>query len=63
MQVTSDGRVHVSTGLTSQGQGHETVFAQIAATELGVPIEKVSVVTGDTRRFGYAWAPSPHARR
>ncbi|GAB3901415.1 hypothetical protein GCM10027612_64770 [Microbispora bryophytorum subsp. camponoti] len=54
MQVTSDGRVHVSTGLTSQGQGHETAFAQIAATELGVPIEKVSVVTGDTRRFGYA---------
>ncbi|TDD07918.1 xanthine dehydrogenase family protein molybdopterin-binding subunit [Nonomuraea deserti] len=54
VQVTSDGRVHVSTGLTSQGQGHETVFAQIAATELGVPIERVSVVTGDTRRFGYA---------
>jgi CO/xanthine dehydrogenase Mo-binding subunit len=54
VQVTSDGRVHVSTGLTSQGQGHETVFAQIVASELGVPIEQVSVVTGDTRRFGYA---------
>ncbi|MFG1699299.1 aerobic carbon-monoxide dehydrogenase large subunit [Nonomuraea sp. NPDC049309] len=54
VQVTSDGRVHVSTGLTSQGQGHETAFAQIAAAELGVPIERVSVVTGDTRRFGYA---------
>ena len=54
VQVTSDGRVHVSTGLTSQGQGHETVFAQIVADELGVPIEQVSVVTGDTRRFGYA---------
>ncbi|MEV4378305.1 aerobic carbon-monoxide dehydrogenase large subunit [Streptosporangium sp. NPDC049644] len=54
VQVTSDGRVHVSTGLTSQGQGHETVFAQIAAAELGVPLERVSVVTGDTRRFGYA---------
>jgi aerobic carbon-monoxide dehydrogenase large subunit len=54
VQITTDGRVHVSTGLTSQGQGHETVFAQIAATELGVPIEKVTVVTGDTRRFGYA---------
>ncbi|NUR86408.1 MAG: xanthine dehydrogenase family protein [Nonomuraea sp.] len=54
VQITSDGRVHVSTGLTSQGQGHETAFAQIAATELGVPIEQVSVVTGDTRRFGYA---------
>ncbi len=54
VQITSDGRVHVSTGLTSQGQGHQTAFAQIAATELGVPIARVSVVTGDTRRFGYA---------
>ncbi|MCG5214036.1 aerobic carbon-monoxide dehydrogenase large subunit [Streptosporangium sp. KLBMP 9127] len=54
VQVTSDGRVHVSTGLTSQGQGHETAFAQIAAAELGVPLERISVVTGDTRRFGYA---------
>ncbi|MFG2073363.1 aerobic carbon-monoxide dehydrogenase large subunit [Nonomuraea maritima] len=54
VQITSDGQVHVSTGLTSQGQGHETAFAQIAATELGVPIERVSVVTGDTRRLGYA---------
>ncbi|GAA1741921.1 aerobic carbon-monoxide dehydrogenase large subunit [Nonomuraea bangladeshensis] len=54
VQITSDGRVHVSTGLTSQGQGHETAFAQIAASELGVPIERISVVTGDTRRFGYA---------
>ncbi|MBG0830896.1 xanthine dehydrogenase family protein [Planomonospora sp. ID67723] len=54
VQITSDGRVHVSTGLTSQGQGHETSFAQIAAAELGVPLERVSVVTGDTRRFGYA---------
>ncbi|RBQ19576.1 xanthine dehydrogenase family protein molybdopterin-binding subunit [Spongiactinospora rosea] len=54
VQITSDGRVHVSTGLTSQGQGHETVFAQIAAGELGVPLDRVSVVTGDTRRLGYA---------
>jgi aerobic carbon-monoxide dehydrogenase large subunit len=52
--VDSSGRVHVSTGLTSQGQGHQTVFAQIAAAELGVPIGDVHVTTGDTRRFGYA---------
>ncbi|MCQ0004285.1 aerobic carbon-monoxide dehydrogenase large subunit [Actinomadura madurae] len=54
VEVDTAGRVHVSTGLTSQGQGHETVFAQIAAAELGVPIEDVRVTTGDTRRFGYA---------
>ncbi|NYJ05599.1 aerobic carbon-monoxide dehydrogenase large subunit [Petropleomorpha daqingensis] len=54
VQVLGSGKVLVSTGLTSQGQGHETVFAQIVATELGVPIEDVEVTTGDTRRFGYA---------
>ncbi|MQA86179.1 MAG: molybdopterin-dependent oxidoreductase [Streptosporangiales bacterium] len=54
VQVDSAGRVHVSTGLTSQGQGHGTVFAQIVAEELGVPIDAVEVTTGDTRRFSYA---------
>ncbi len=54
VQVETTGRVLVSTGLTSQGQGHQTVFAQIVADELGVPFEDVVVTTGDTRRFGYA---------
>jgi CO/xanthine dehydrogenase Mo-binding subunit len=54
VQVEPNGRINVSTGLSSQGQGHQTVFAQIVATELGVPMEDVHVVTGDTRRFGYA---------
>ena len=54
VQVETSGRVNVSTGLTSQGQSHQTVFAQIVADELGVPIDDVHVTTGDTRRFGYA---------
>ncbi|MEM9035959.1 MAG: aerobic carbon-monoxide dehydrogenase large subunit [Actinomycetota bacterium] len=54
VRVETTGRVQVSTGLSSQGQGHETVFAQIVADELGVPFESVDVVTGDTRRFAYA---------
>jgi carbon-monoxide dehydrogenase large subunit len=52
--VETSGRVKVATGLSTQGQGHQTVFAQIAADELGVPLSDVDVVTGDTRRFGYA---------
>jgi aerobic carbon-monoxide dehydrogenase large subunit len=52
--VETSGKVKVATGLTSQGQGHQTVLAQLVADELGVPIEDVEVVTGDTRRFGYA---------
>ena len=54
VQVLTDGSVEVAIGLTSQGQGHQTVFAQIVADELGVPFESVRVTTGDTRRFGYA---------
>jgi aerobic carbon-monoxide dehydrogenase large subunit len=54
VRVETTGAVVVATGLTTQGQGHETVFAQIAAETLGVPVANVSVVTGDTRRFKYA---------
>ncbi len=54
VHVETSGRVCVSTGLTSQGQGHQTVFAQIVADELGVALEDITVTTGDTRRFGYA---------
>jgi carbon-monoxide dehydrogenase large subunit len=52
--IETSGKVKVATGLTTQGQGHQTVFAQIVADELGVPMEDVEVVTGDTRRFPYA---------
>src|SRR5262245_21753532 len=52
--VEPSGRVRVATGLTSQGQGHQTMLAQIVADELGVPFDDVDVVTGDTRRVRYA---------
>jgi len=54
VRVETTGDVVVATGLTSQGQGHQTVFAQVAADALGVPMDRVTVVTGDTRRFAYA---------
>jgi CO/xanthine dehydrogenase Mo-binding subunit len=54
VRVETDGTVVVSTGLTTQGQGHQTMLAQIVADELGVPFEQVRVTTGDTRRFKYA---------
>jgi carbon-monoxide dehydrogenase large subunit len=52
--IETSGKVKVATGLTTQGQGHQTVFAQIVADELGVPIGAIEVTTGDTRAFGYA---------
>ena len=54
VQVETSGRVNVATGLTLQGQGHQTAFAQIVADELGVPIDDVYVTTGDTRKMAYA---------
>ncbi|MEP6665030.1 MAG: aerobic carbon-monoxide dehydrogenase large subunit [Nocardioidaceae bacterium] len=54
IRVETDGTVVVSTGLTTQGQGHQTMLAQIVADELGVAMDKVKVTTGDTRRFKYA---------
>jgi aerobic carbon-monoxide dehydrogenase large subunit len=54
VRVETDGTVVVSTGLTTQGQGHQTMLAQIVADELGVPMDRVRVTTGDTRRFKYA---------
>lgn len=52
--VEPSGKVKVATGLSTQGQGHRTAFAQVVADELGVALEDVEVVTGDTRRFAYA---------
>ncbi len=54
VHVETSGKVKVATGLTTQGQGHQTVFAQLVADELGVRFEDVEVVTGDTRRMPYA---------
>ena len=49
-----DGTVTLTTGLQSNGQGHETTMAQLAADELGVALEDVKVVQGDTAGTAYA---------
>jgi carbon-monoxide dehydrogenase large subunit len=48
VEVGSDGTVTVVSGLTPQGQGHETALAQIAAGMLGVPFDSVRVIHSDT---------------
>jgi len=47
------GSVTVFTGSHAHGQGHETAFAQIVADKLGVPIDNVDVVHGDTDRVPF----------
>jgi carbon-monoxide dehydrogenase large subunit len=42
------GKVNVFTGSSPHGQGHETTFAQLVSSELGVPIDDVQIVHGDT---------------
>ena len=51
VRVEADGRVRITVGAPSQGQGHETTLAQICAERLGVPLDAVSVAGGDTARF------------
>jgi CO/xanthine dehydrogenase Mo-binding subunit len=50
------GKVYVNTGLTSQGQGHDTVFAQIVADQLGCSVDDVILVEGDTKAFDWGVA-------
>lgn len=48
IHVTSDGQFAVFIGTQSNGQGHETTFAQIIARELQVPVDHIRLVQGDT---------------
>ena len=53
VRVHPTGSVTVFTGSHSHGQGHETTFAQVVASKLGIPIENVDVVHGDTGRIPF----------
>ena len=53
VRVNPTGSVTVFTGSHSHGQGHETTFAQIVSDRLGIPIENVEVVHGDTGRIEF----------
>ncbi|MGB6539604.1 MAG: xanthine dehydrogenase family protein molybdopterin-binding subunit [Xanthobacteraceae bacterium] len=61
IQVQANGKVSLATGIGTQGQGHFTVFAQIAADQLGVEVGDVDVVTGDTDQF--YWGAGTFASR
>jgi carbon-monoxide dehydrogenase large subunit len=46
--ITPQGQVNIVIGTQPSGQGHETSFAQVAADLLGVPVETVNIIMGDT---------------
>lgn len=59
LRFEPSGMLTCSVGVGEQGQGTETVFAQIAASEVGVPLEHVKIITGDTEVTPYGggtWA-------
>ena len=49
--IKIDGRVIISSGSQNNGQGHETAFAQIAADTLGIEMDKIEVIMGDTEKI------------
>jgi carbon-monoxide dehydrogenase large subunit len=51
--VHPTGKAILKLGVKSQGQGHETTFAQIVAEELGIPAEDIAVEEGDTDTTPY----------
>jgi len=59
VRIDPDGSVMAATGVTEQGQGTEAIIRQIVAEAVGVPIETVRVLTGDTLTTPYGggtWA-------
>src|SRR5215217_56438 len=53
VRVNPTGSVEVLTGSHSHGQGHETTFAQLVSQRLGIPIDNISDVTGDTDKVQF----------
>ena len=53
VRVQPTGTVTVFTGSHSHGQGHETTFAQVVAAKLGIPVDNVEIVHGDTGRVPF----------
>ncbi len=53
VRVHPTGSVSILTGSHSHGQGHETTFSQLVADRLGIPIESIEIVHGDTAKIPY----------
>ena len=53
VRVNPTGSVEILTGSHSHGQGHETTFAQLVSDRLGLPIENISIVHGDTDKVQF----------
>lgn len=55
VSVSPEGRLELYTGISATGQGHETVFAQVLADELAVPLESIDFYHGSTMYVKRGW--------
>ena len=53
VRVQPSGKISVYTGSHSHGQGHETTFAQVVADKLGIPMEDVEIIHGDSEAVAF----------
>lgn len=53
IRVNATGSVSVFTGSHSHGQGHETTFAQVVSSKLGIPYDDIEIIHGDTGRMDF----------
>ena len=53
VRVQPTGKVSVHTGSHSHGQGHDTTFAQVAADHLGIALEDIEIIHGDTEQVPF----------
>ncbi len=53
VRVHPTGKVSVFTGSHSHGQGHETTFSQLVADQLGIPMDDIDIIHGDTGRVAF----------
>ena len=53
VRVNPDGSVRVLTGSHSHGQSHETTFAQIVSDQLGLPLDEIEIIHGDTNQLPF----------
>lgn len=53
LRLEPDGALTLTAGTLSTGQGHETVYAQLLSSWLGIPMERIRLVQGDTDRVGF----------
>jgi carbon-monoxide dehydrogenase large subunit len=53
IRINPTGSVSVFTGSHSHGQGHETTFAQVVSSKLGIPYDDIDIIHGDTGRMEF----------